>query len=274
MSLHHARQRQATAAQVAFSTPSKPLQYSPQRYENNLGKDTGTSRYNAATSPSGTSFTSGMNGGYDSIVDNELTLGMRGMAVEDDYASSQHYRQPATGSHSQSGLQVRAPPPMQQGRGLYNGYAQTDYPAYYSNSNGMEYGYPYGNTADLSLYASSGGMSNGASPANMYPGVTPQAMHHNAVADFNRQQPGLFYDYSGQARPHGSQYYYPAHQGMLYPAMASLSPMPTPQLSAAIPAALTDKKRDLQASSWCPISRRLLLILNSCLNSIICNSSS
>jgi hypothetical protein len=188
-----------------------------------------------------------MNGGYDSIVDNELALGMRGMAVEDDYASGQHYRQPAAGSHNQSALQMRALPPMQQGRGMYNGYTQTDYSAYYSNSNGMEYGYPYGNTADLSLYASSAGMSNGTSPANMYPGVSPQAMHHNAVADFNRQQPGLFYDYSAQARPPGSQYYYPTHQAMLYPTMASHSPMPTPQLSAATPATLSDKKRDLQA---------------------------
>ena len=238
LSLHHARQRQAAAAQAAaLSTPPKPGQFSPQRYENNLGKDSGASRYTTATSPN---FGSAANGGYDSVVDNELALGLRGMVVEDDYNSNQQYRQQAAGSQSQPTLQVRVP--MQQARGPYNGYAQTEYSAYYPNSNGMEYAYPYTNTADPSLYASAG-LANGAS-ANMYSGVSPQTMHASAVADFNRQQPGLFYDYTAQARPPGSQYYYPAHQTIMYPTMHS--PMPTPQLSAATPATLSDKKRDLQ----------------------------
>ena len=237
MSLHHARQRQATAAQAAaFSTPAKPGQFSPQRYDNHLGKDSGASRYNSTASPRTPSFGSAVNNSYDSLVDNELALGLRGMAVEDDYHSNQPYRQQA---------QVRAPMPMQQNRGQYTGYAQADYSAYYPNSNGMEYVYPYGNTVDPSLYAPSAGINNGAS-ANLYPGLSPQTMHPSAVADFNRQQSGLFYDYTGQARPPGSQYYYPTHQAMLYPPMPSHSPMPTPQLSSATPATLSDKKRDLQ----------------------------
>lgn len=243
--MHHARQRQATAAQAAaLSTPSKPGQFSPQRYDNALGKDTGA-RYNATASPKGPGFGSALNSGYDAAVDNDLALGLRGMAVEDDY-SGQQYRGQATGPQGQSAPQGRAQQSVQQGRGAYNGYTQADYGAYYSNGSGLEYGYPYGNMPDPSQYASSPGMANGSSPASIYPGVSPQAMHPNAVNDFNRQQPGLFYDYTGQARPAGSQYYYPTHQAMMYPTMSSHSPMPTPQLSAATPATLSDKKRDLQ----------------------------
>jgi hypothetical protein len=90
-------------------------------------------------------------------------------------------------------------------------------------------------------------MANGTS-ASLYPGLSPQTLHPNTMADFNRQQSGLFFDYTGQARPTGSQYYYPTHQAMLYPTMHSHSTMPTPQLSAATPATLSDKKRDLQVN--------------------------
>lgn len=234
MSLHHARQRQATAAQAAaLSTPSKSGQYSPQRYENNLGKDTNPPRYNAAASPNGPNFGSTLNSAYDSAVDNELSIGLRGMAVEDDYS----YRQQTQG---QTAPQVRAPPPMQQqNRGPYNGYVQADYSAYYANGNGVEYAYPYGNNTDPSLYAASAGITNGTSNGSMYPGVSPQTMHPTAVAEYNRQQASLYYDYP--------RHYYPGHQAMLYPTMPS--PMPTPQLSAATPATLSDKKRDLQVGS-------------------------
>jgi hypothetical protein len=88
-------------------------------------------------------------------------------------------------------------------------------------------------------------------------------MHPSAVADFTRQQSGVFFDYTGQPRPGGSQYYYPTHQAMLYPTMSSHSAMPTPQLSAATPATLSDKKRDLQASFRCRVVYVLLLILKS-----------
>ena len=167
-------------------------------------------------------------------------MGMRGMAVEEDYAGGQ-YRQQGAVSQGQSAGSIRGLLPGQQGRGPYNGYAQQDYTGYYSGS-GMEYGYAYGNTGG-DLYATSTGMANGASP---YP-VSP------AIGDFNRQQPSVFYDYSGQARP-GSQYYFPSHQAMMYPTMPNHSPMPTPQLSAAVPATLSEKKRDLQvwiSLFWC-----------------------
>lgn len=63
-------------------------------------------------------------------------------------------------------------------------------------------------------------------------------------------QPGVFYDYSGSARP---PVYYPT-QPMVYHAPPSHSPMLTPQLAASVPATLSDKKRELQVgrSFFCP----------------------
>jgi hypothetical protein len=59
---------------------------------------------------------------------------------------------------------------------------------------------------------------------------------------------GQFYDYS--ARNPGSQYYYPSQPLMWNPAAGS--PMLTPQLAAAVPATLSDKKRELQVSQPSP----------------------
>ncbi|KII88482.1 hypothetical protein PLICRDRAFT_110391 [Plicaturopsis crispa FD-325 SS-3] len=249
-SLLHARQRQTAALGAPRmddrSPASKAAQYSPQRYDTGLGKD--ASRYSASTSPSKpgayNSFPGQQTGGYDSlqtssVVDNELALGLRGMAVEDDYGVGQQngqYRQGAVAPGQGNGVSARGPPPMQQPRPPYNGYPGADYSAYYSNQPGrepyMDYQYGYG-TADPSLY----GSSNGTSPASLYPGVSPQTMHPSAG-----QQPGVFYDYAGQAR------YYPT-QAMMYP--PSHSPMMTPQLASASPATLSDKKRELQVCTSC-----------------------
>ena len=120
------------------------------------------------------------------MVDNELALGVRGMAVEDDYGVSQQgspYRQQPHGNQSSlaSGgnpsVQIRGPPPMQQPRGPYNGYAQADYATYYSGqSSGREsyvdYSYPYDayrTTPDPSLYAS---QSISAANSPVYPSVS------------------------------------------------------------------------------------------------------
>ncbi|TFY82620.1 hypothetical protein EWM64_g1389 [Hericium alpestre] len=181
--------------------------------------------------------------GYDSIqassiVDNELAMGLRGMAVEDDsFGASQQgspYRQQASGNSGSAAVPQIRGPPMPQPRGPYNGYAQTDYGTYYAGppsrrDNYVDYTYPYDayrGTPDPSLYPSSS-VSTGTSPASVYP-----------------SQPGVFYDYAGPARP-GSQFYYPATP-MIYPHPPSHSPMLTPQLSSSIPATLTDKKRELQ----------------------------
>lgn len=265
LSLHHARQRQATAAQAAaLSGPrvddrssAKAGQFSPQRFDNALGKETGVSnRYAASSNTSGygSSAFGGQNGGFDtmqvsSVVENELSMGLRGMAVEDDHVSGQYRHQSASSpsnaiaSHSPAAPQVRPPPQMVQGRPPYGSYPQADYSSYYTNGATrdpyMDYGYGYSTPTDHSLYPSSAGMNN-TSAASLYPGVSPQPLHHNAPTG---QQSSIYYDYSASART-PSQYYYPAHQPIMYPTMPPLSPMPTPQLSAAAPAGgMPDKKQ-------------------------------
>jgi hypothetical protein len=280
LSLHHARQRQATAAQAAalsgprvvcvpnesqrraYRSPkddrssAKAGQFSPQRFDNALGKETGVSNRYAASNTSGygSSTFGGQNGGFDSmqvssVVENELSMGLRGMAVEDDHASGQYRHQSASSpsnavsSHSPAVPQVRPPPQMVQGRLPYGSYPQADYSSYYTNGATrdpyMDYGYGYSTPTDPSLYPSSAGMNN-TSTASLYPGVSPQPLHHNASTG---QQSSMYYDYSASART-PSQYYYPAHQPIMYPTMPPLSPMPTPQLSAAAPAGgMPDKKQ-------------------------------
>ncbi|EGO21475.1 hypothetical protein SERLADRAFT_473870, partial [Serpula lacrymans var. lacrymans S7.9] len=266
LSLHHARQRQANVGHApALAAPriddrasAAAGQFSPQRFDNNISKDSSVpNRYSTTTSPTkpvvyGSAAFANQNGNYDSlqassIAENELSMSLRGMAVEDDYVNGQasQYRQQVMGAQyngvqsvSPTIPQVRAPYPMQQGRSPYGTYAQPEYPTYYTNGTGrdpyMEYSYGYGNAADPSVYGSTTGITNGSSPGNLY-SMSAQTLHPNAVAG---QQTGMFYDYSTSGRPPASQFYYPAPQAMLYPTLSSHSPIPTPQLSAAIPATL------------------------------------
>lgn len=194
-----------------------------------------------------------------SAVNDELSLALRGMAVEDDYNVQNRQHGASSQSTSAQTSHPRAHP-MPQPR-PYSGYPQADYPGYYSVPAGREsyVEYPYGYDAyrgpsDPSLYASSGVSS--ASPAAMYPGVSPQTLHPNAVADMQRQQAGMFYDYAAASRPPGSQFYYPTHQAVMFPAPAH-SPMITPQLAASNPATLADKKREMQAS---PLASGLIFV--------------
>lgn len=238
---------------------SKNGQISPQRYENGALKDSPASRY-PAISPTKPPYNSyggpqtGLHGphsvgGYDAmptsaLVENELSLALRGMAVEDDYSGGRQLTSQVSGIVGGGNPHIRAPPvhPM---RTPY-GYPQTDYPNYYTNGHNREtyvdYSYAYDayrGASDSSLYGVSTGMG-GTSPANLYPTMTPQTVHANAVADMHRQQPGLFFDY-GAAQRHGSQYYYPTHQPMMY--APSHSPMLTPQMATANPASVVDKKQ-------------------------------
>ena len=194
----------------------------------------------------------------------ELSLGLRGMAVEDDYGASQAASYRAQ-QHAQGPPpsvtpvpQVRAPPQTQPQplRPAYGTYPQTDYSTYYAaGAPGREtfaVEYPYGydsyrNTPDPTMYGSAPAPSVAASPGGMYASVSPQPMHPHAHPDPHRNPSGVFYEYSGAARPSGSQYFYPPHQAMVYhPPPPTHSPMPNPQLTAAV--ALNDKKRELQAS--------------------------
>ena len=181
------------------------------------------------------------------MVEKELSLGLRGMAVEDDHINNQYRQQsvpaqPNGVSHHSVSPQSR-PTPMVQGRTPYGGYPQADYSSYYTNGASrepfMDYGYGYSTPADPSLYPPAAGGMNSSSPASVYPGVSPQTLHPNISAG---QQSGIYYDYSASARS-PSQYYYPTHQPMIYPTIPPISPMPTPQLSAAVPTGMQDKKQ-------------------------------
>ncbi|KDQ60803.1 hypothetical protein JAAARDRAFT_708937 [Jaapia argillacea MUCL 33604] len=185
------------------SNLAKAGQFSPQRFDSSLGMDpNATSRYSSTMSPSKqggyNSNSSPFSGqqpmlhgstsgpSYDSnqtssMVENELSMALRGMAVEDDYGVAQHaqYRQanasqPANQSRGAI-PQIRLAHPMHQGGVQYSGYPQSDYSAYYPASpvGQAEYSYGYANPSDPSLYGSAGAMGSATSPTSMYPGVSP-----------------------------------------------------------------------------------------------------
>lgn len=167
------------------------------------------------------------------------------MVVEDDHTNGQYrqqppHSQPTTASHTSPAVtQVRPPPHMIQGRTPYLNYPQS---SYYTSGAArdpyMDYGYGYNTPADPSLYPSPASINN-TSPASIYSAVSSQGLHPPTSA---AQQSGVYFDYSGSARS-PSQFYYPPHQAMVYAAIPSLSPIPTPQLSAAVPAGMPDKKQ-------------------------------
>ena len=236
---------------------SKNGRFSPQRYDN-IGKDASNARFNADSPSRGYNGYSGQHSALQgampsasfesklqstSVVNDELSLALRGVAIEDEFSvqSRQQASQTLSASHPRA-------LPMHQPRGPYSGYAQTDFSPYYSVPSGreyIEYSYSYETpraAPDLPVYASPV-LSNAAS-ANVYTGVSPPALHHlNMIADLHRQQAGLFYDYIPGARPHGSQYFYPP-QPVMYP--PTHSPIINPQLNSPNQGAIIDKKRDLQ----------------------------
>ncbi|KAL4253133.1 hypothetical protein ABKN59_004100 [Abortiporus biennis] len=235
-SMHNGRHRQGKSAQ-----------YSPQRYDNGTAKEPATpSRYtptsptrNVGYGPGSSPFSvqqpllsANANGTYDATqVEAELTVALRGMAVEDDYAAQTGaYRaQMANQAAAQSATQNRGGvPSMQQTRGGFNGFPQPDYSAYYTGPTPYPYD-AYRATPDPSLYGGSPALSTAAA-AGVFPGLGPQALHPT-MTDMHGQQ---FYDYNSTGRP-ASQYYYPT-QPMMYPGHPPLhSGMP--------PASLSNKKQ-------------------------------
>ncbi|OSC99054.1 hypothetical protein PYCCODRAFT_882986 [Trametes coccinea BRFM310] len=177
------RQRQVSAAQAGglpgpAGTMSKAGQISPQRYNASLGQP-----HMVNSSPSAT---------YDSLqstsslVENELSVALRGMAVEEDYgvsASNMAYRQ---GSQGPSGAPPSGMPgmrgPQQPPRGPYGGYAQTEYAAYYT---GPSYAYDAYRAAapDPSLYASSPALTPATAAPNVYPGNSTTTSGRHVPSD-------------------------------------------------------------------------------------------
>ena len=178
---------------------------------------------------------------YDSLqtsalVDTDLSVALRGMAVEDEYSLSQQHNAYRQGPQP-SGMVPAASPghplrgPQQPPRGPYGGYPQTDYTQYYT---GPSYSYDaYRATPDPSLYGSSPALTPAAAAPNVYPGLGPRTLHPHAMTDIHAQQ---FYDFVGSPRTLGSQYYYPGQPLVYHP---SHSPMLTPH-----PLAGGDKRHD------------------------------
>ncbi|KAF7793217.1 hypothetical protein EIP86_004327 [Pleurotus ostreatoroseus] len=154
------------------------------------------------------------------MVEHDLSLAFRGMAVEDEFGAGQPYRQgglasqtsAATGqAHASPPQPMRGPHPMQQPRGPFPGYPQAEYAPYYTGPSRVDYPYPYeGYRPNDNMYASSPALSTATPAPNVYPGMAP---HPHAVPDIHNQQ---FYDYSGSTRP-PSQFFYPSQPLMYAP---------------------------------------------------------
>jgi hypothetical protein len=243
---------------------TKRPQFSPQRYNETFVRDAHPSRY-SVTSPTGpTGFGNGAYLGhpsglplsptYDSlqtssVIDNDLSLAIRGMVVEDEYSAGRpqinsSQSMPAHGPNPQ----MRLPHNPQTHHNPYGAYPPADYTQYYNGAGRepyMDYQYAYDayrGPSDLPIYPSPGGVG---ATVNMYPNLSQQPLHHNAMVELqHRQQPGVFYDYV--SRPPGSQFYYHAPQALIYPPSSHSSTL-TPQLPHTNPATLADKKRELQA---------------------------
>ncbi|KAI0362218.1 hypothetical protein OH77DRAFT_1416440 [Trametes cingulata] len=107
-----------------------------------------------------------------SLVDNELSVALRGMAVEDEYGVSPQQMTYRQGSQPASAAPPSGLPglrgPQQPPRGPYGGYAQTEYAAYYT---GPSYSYDaYRAAPDPSMYASSPALTPATAAPNVYPG--------------------------------------------------------------------------------------------------------
>lgn len=246
--------------------------FSPQRFDNGATKSASPTRsagyitsspfpaQSAALPVHGTNSQANYDGNQSTSSVDELSLGLRGMAVEDDYGAGQAVISFRTQqSHSvppgPQTSQVRPPLPVQPQppRPGYGAYPQADYSAYYATAApgrdqfAVEYSYGYDtyrNSSDpTAMYGSAPAPNPAASPGGLYPSISS-----HPHPDMHRSPSGVFYEYNGAARATGSQFFYTPHQAMVYhPPPPAHSPMPNPQLTVAA-ASLNDKKRELQAS--------------------------
>ncbi|KAK7054863.1 hypothetical protein VNI00_003326 [Paramarasmius palmivorus] len=243
LNIHSSRQRQAQPAPFSGPRIDTRSKSHPQIYDHNVGKEPSPVRYNTSSSPPfPTGFSSqqpgfSTSGTYETVpapsVVDDLSLAIRGMAVEDDFTVNRehghltHQPHPPPPPQPTQGLPGRVPPPVL----TLIIFPPTSRDPY------SEYPYGYGAPTDPSLYPASA--VGGSAPA-LYPGpgVGPQTM---PVPEMHRAQQNVFYDY-GVARPPQSQFYYPPHQPLIYPPAA---PSMIPTMVNPTLAALADKKREL-----------------------------
>ena len=215
-------------------------------------------RYSAVPSPTAAGFNtnaqygSQTNGssGYDGTGSVEdLTMGLRGMSVGEDYNNQGSSYRPATATNmpqAQTAPPARAPHMLKphQSRPSFGGYGNPgDYQSYYSAPSNVDF-YSYGSNSDASIYGSPAPTNATAAPGGVYAGMPTPAVH---TVHPDMRQPGLFYDFSGSARPPTSQFYYSTQPLMHY--AAPHSPMQSTTISQMAPASLSDKKRELQVRS-------------------------
>jgi hypothetical protein len=171
-----------------------------------------------------------------SVLNEDHSVAVRGMAVEDDYGFQQSHQHM---SSAQTMPHPRGPPIPQPPFGGYNPYYTV--PTIREPYLDFSYGYDaYRGPADATMYPSQG--IGGISSNGLYPPVAQQGLHLNAVPDIHHTRQGIFYDYGVAARP-GSQFYYPTQQPIMYPPTTH-----SPMVGSQLPATLGDKKRELQVS--------------------------
>ncbi|TCD71885.1 hypothetical protein EIP91_000017 [Steccherinum ochraceum] len=265
MPLH--RQRQASGPTASLhSTPtsmSKAGQFSPQRFDGSNMKDATTAqRYNGTSPTRGGAYGPGSSpfagqqplmqpnttsGNFDasSTVDGDLSVALRGMAVEDEYGSVGGFRHPSAGPQSSQGFNMQTP--VLPGRGApnaqqphraasFNGFPQPDFSGYYPGHSRVDFPFydAYRAAADATMYAASPALS-AATAASTYTNMGPTGLHPHMLADVHGQQSNVFYDYSGSGRQ-GSAYFYPTQPVMYHSHPGAVPNMPTP----------TDKKPNQQ----------------------------
>ncbi|KAG6890682.1 hypothetical protein C0995_005054 [Termitomyces sp. Mi166 len=243
--LHHARalDRQAPVTQEDLSVAPKSGQYSPQRFDTGLGKDQGP-RFPSVSSPTRPTLpvpgysssqspnTSSSVGTYSNLqisssVNDDLSLSLRDMSIEDEYSNHQTLSAPqlSPSLHPLPRSYGYVPPPD------------------YNTHHGQDFQYGYGHPDPV--YGSPPTM-NASMRSALYvnPGMPTPQMNPSGVPvpDIYRQQ--LFYYDTPQLPP---QYYLPLSQNVMYsqlhpPLLSSHSHM----MASQLPTTVQDKKRDLQ----------------------------
>lgn len=189
-------------------------------------------------------------GSYDSsqvsgVIEGELSVAMRGMAVEHEHGIFQHPSAPTPQVSSLADLHTSRPaartvPLTQPQRSSFPGFPQPDYSAYY---NGASYSFDVYQTTE-NMYGSPA--LNGASPT-LYAGMPTPAIQPHSAPDM-RGSPSAYYDYTSSGRP--PSYYYAA-QPMMYHAA------PPPNHGVAGGGGGHQKRRSMQVRSVVGLPQKL-----------------
>lgn len=182
-------------------------------------------------------------GSYDSsqvsaMVEGDLSVAMRGMAVEHENGLSQHptAAQPQASSPNASRPGV-LPQPQ---RPPFPAFPQPDYSAYYNAASHVDYTYSFDAYPTSETMYGSPALS-AASPS-LYPGIPAQGLQTHPPPAMRSPQSSTFFDYASSARP-PSQYYYPAQAMMYHPPPPTSAPTGGGHL----------KRRSMQVSNMlCP----------------------